>query len=59
MEGSRQEVVFQLGGLGEGLTTFDRKKSACYEMLQRASKEGSCDCSNEPYGFVKGKESFD
>jgi hypothetical protein len=47
-------------GLDVELITPHRKKSACYEMLHRASElAGSCEYGNEPSGFIKGGEFLD
>jgi len=43
--------------LGEGLTTPHHKKTACYEMLHRASElAGPCEHDNEPSDSIKGRE---
>jgi hypothetical protein len=56
---SRQGVVFQLWGLGAGLTNLRCKKPACYEMLHRASHlAGFCEHGNEPSCCMKGGEEF-
>jgi len=46
-------------GFDEGLTTPHRKKSVCYEMLNRASVVGTCEHGNEPFGSAKGGEFLD
>jgi len=47
-------------GLREELTISYRKKTACYEMLNRDSElGGSCEHGNEPSSSIKGREFLD